>query len=250
MLARLHKRTQQFIVLTAALFLTAPVLGKDTLSLNFGVFSTENATSVVRRYMPTLQALERSMSVKLNRTVDIRMHIATERNQATLYLSAGDVDFASLSPDSYIASKASEAEVRILAAKNSKDSITLTPWVARAGMRDSVFMALKESMLELQSSKVLTSLNTIEFVQSHDSQYAHLIKQTDEVAALESLPNKNTVLQTEAIQPRVTEPALLAAKRAGVPIDILDQEISKDQKIRNEKNIYNVKKQTVPLTEE
>jgi ABC-type phosphate/phosphonate transport system substrate-binding protein len=168
----LHKRTSQLFALMAALTFVTPAIGKDTLALEFGVISTESSTSVVRKYMPTLKMLEQSMTAILDQTVDIRMKIVSEQKQGIHQLTQGYLDFASLNNGAYLISKLSTPDLRILAAQNAMDSNTLTPWVARSGLPDSIFMALRESLFNIRNSKVLTSLRAFEFVQGHDSQYA------------------------------------------------------------------------------
>ena len=211
--ARLHKRTYQFLTLVAALTVVTPAIAKDALTLNFGVFSNANPTAVVRTYMPALKELESSMSAMLDRTVDIRMHISKDQAQGVAYLNQGTVDFASLSNANYLKSKTSNPQIRILAARNAMDSTTLTPWVAKAGMHDSVFMALRESLFNLSNSNTLTSLRAFGFVQSNDSQYAPLrtrLKRASSIAYSSYLNGKKI--------PRTTisnsEPALLGAMKA------------------------------------
>lgn len=224
--ARLPKRTPKLLTLLAALLAVTPALGNETLSLNFGVFSTDDASSLVRRYMPTLKALETSMSTKLSRDVDIRMHISTNQNQGTSYLSRGQVDFASLMNESYLTSKQTNPDLRILAAQNAMDSITLTPWVARSGMHDSVFLALRESMFELKNSKVLTSLKAFGFVQSHDSQYATDTTEHKKYTAAiaRSISEDNATSSTK--YNGSLEPALLGAREAELPSNIEGRDIS------------------------
>jgi ABC-type phosphate/phosphonate transport system substrate-binding protein len=211
--ARLHKRTYQLLTLVAALTVVTPAIAKDALTLNFGVFSNANPTAVVRTYMPALKELESSMSAMLDRTVDIRMHISKDQAQGVAYLNQGTVDFASLSNANYLKSKTSNPQIRILAARNAMDSTTLTPWVAKAGMHDSVFMALRESLFNLRNSKALTSLRAFGFVQSDDSQYAHLktsLKRASSIAYSNYLNGKKiprTILSN-------SEPALLSAMKA------------------------------------
>lgn len=215
MLASLHKRIPKLFALITAFCLVSPASGEDTLTLNFGVYSTDNATLVVRKYMPALKMLEHSLSAKLDRTVDIRMHIAKTQKQAAQQLQEGYVDFASLSSDSYLESKSLNPKLRILAAENAMDSTVLTPWVARSGMHERDFHALRESMFGLKNTKVLTSLKAFGFVQSHDSQYATLRSQfkfttTGSYDAFLNVKNANSV---DAVS---KEPALLGAYEAGI----------------------------------
>ena len=218
MLAKLHKPTFQLFAFIAALAVVTPALGKDTLTLNFGVFSTNTPTSVVRKYMPALKELEQSMTAKLDRTVDIRMHISSAREQGAFYLNQGSVDFASLNNASYLKSKSSNPEVRILAAQNAMNSTTLTPWVARAGMHDSIFIALRESLFNIKNSKVLTGLKAFGFVQSHDSQYANYSSEPEHAAVLTKLKTLSA-RQINASRVSESEPALLGAMEAGVQLE-------------------------------
>jgi ABC-type phosphate/phosphonate transport system substrate-binding protein len=218
MLARLHKPTFQLLTLIAALTVVTPAIGKDTLTLNFGVFSTNNPTSVVRQYMPALKELEQSMTAKLDRTVDIRMHISSERGQGAFYLNQGNVDFASLNNESYLKSKSSNPKLRILAAQNAMNSTTLTPWVARAGMHDSIFMALRESLFNIKNSKVLTGLKAFGFVQSHDSQYA-IYSTEPEYAAVLATSKTLSARQIQASRVSKSEPTLLGVMQAGAQVE-------------------------------
>jgi len=227
--ARLHKRTFQLLTLIAAIAAVTPANGEDTftLSLNFGVFSPENSTAVVRRYMPTLKVLEQSMTAKLNRTVDIRMYIATEKDQGRTLLDQGNVDFASLDDTTYLASKLSNPDLRVIAAQNAINSSRLTPWVARAGMHDSIFIALRDSLFEIRNSKVLTSLQAFGFVQSHDSQYARYAREyktrhtstKKNHASIHPLSTMQHAIRTDTSDISTQEPALLGAREFEAPDD-------------------------------
>ena len=220
MLAATRKGIAQLLPLIAVLFCGTPASANETLVLNFGVFSNDSATTVVRSYMPTLKVLETSMEKILNRTVDIRMHIAAKPKQGSDQLIQGNVDFASLDTTSYITVKKSNPELRVLAGNNSMNSNVLTPWVARSGLHDSIFVALRESLFSVKNSKVLTSLKTFGFVQSHDAQYSD----SNDLASLDiQLNHKHEALDIPTRkQIAEPEPTILGAQ-------LLDVELEKNR---------------------
>lgn len=222
---RLHKRFSQLITLAAALIIVTPAYGKENLTLHFGVVSTDDLSAVVRKYMPALKVLEKSMTEKLDRTVDIRMQIVSEQEQGISHLSQSNVDFTALNNPSYLKAKLSNPDIRILAARNSMYSTTLTPWVARAGMQDSVFIALRASLLDISNSKILTNLRTFGFVQSHDSQYEKDIDNNKITLSVHKRSVKNKRLvnlsgkQVQAIEISKPEPVLSGASEALMNIE-------------------------------
>jgi len=227
MLARFYKRASKLLTLTAALIAVTPVFGKETLALNFGVSSSDDPTAVVRKYMPALKELEISMTKKLDQSVDIRMHIAAESTQGADYLDQGIVDFASLSNEQYMESKLSNPGLRILAGKNAMNSNQLTPWVARAGMQDSIFIALRESLFGVKNTNVLTSLRAFGFVQSHDAQYSNSI---NEHAAIQSTSKRGIVKQAQATKIPQLEPRLLGAMEASKDFETIRRQNAIERK--------------------
>jgi len=143
----------------------------QTINIDFGVHSDEDPTTVVRTYMPALKALERSMTTNLNAPVDIRMHIARDKSHGLDLLINRDVDFKAVDTEDFLEMRDSGIDLRVIAAQNAKNSNTLSPWVARAGLDDSIYDALKESLLSFKDRNVLSKLNLLGFVQSSTSQY-------------------------------------------------------------------------------
>jgi len=144
---------------------------KQPVLINFGVYSDARATSVVRTYMPALKSLERSMTIKLGAPVDIRMHIAQDKEQGLDHLINRDVDFTAVDTQDFLEMKESGIDLRILVAQNKTNTNRLSPLVTRAGLDDRVHDALKDSLLNLDNKKILSRLHLFGFVQSNESQY-------------------------------------------------------------------------------
>jgi len=115
------------IRLTVMGFTLSMVLGglqntfaEDRVRLNFGVYSSNKPTAMVRTFKPILNALETSMAEKLGTDVDIRMQIAKDYEQGIADLTNGKVDFSRFGPASYIEAKRENKHLEILAMENVK----------------------------------------------------------------------------------------------------------------------------------
>jgi len=87
----------------------------EALRLNFGVYSSNKPSAMVRIFKPALNELEARMSEKLGREVDIRMQIAKDYDQGISHLTTGKVDFSRFGPASYIEAKKMNEGIEILA---------------------------------------------------------------------------------------------------------------------------------------
>lgn len=108
--------------LLAATLLASHVHAADAIRLNFGVYSSNKPSAMVRIFKPTLQALESRMTDKLGREVDIRMQIAKSYDKGISDLTNGKVDFSRFGPASYTEAKKMNDGLRILAMENYKSS--------------------------------------------------------------------------------------------------------------------------------
>ncbi len=97
------------------------VMADEALRLNFGVYSSNKPSAMVKIFKPTLKELESRMSEKLGREVDIRMQIAKDYEQGISDLTSGKVDFSRFGPASYLEAKAMNKEIKI-AAMESKNA--------------------------------------------------------------------------------------------------------------------------------
>ena len=105
----------------AALTMSYSATAEDPIRLNFGVYSSNKPSAMVRIFKPALQELENRMSSKLQRTVDIRMQIAKDYDQGISHLTTGKVDFSRFGPSSYIEAKRMNNDIQI-AGVESKNS--------------------------------------------------------------------------------------------------------------------------------
>jgi len=95
---------------------------ENPIRLNFGVYSSNKPSAMVRLFKPTLNALESRMSEHLGREVDIRMQIAKDYDQGISDLTGGRVDFSRFGPASYIEAKRKNDAIRILGMENKKNA--------------------------------------------------------------------------------------------------------------------------------
>ncbi len=95
---------------------------EDGVRLNFGVYSSNKPTAMVRTFKPILNSLESSMSEKLGRSVDIRMQIAKDYDQGMTDLINGKVDFSRFGPASYIQAKKENSSLQLVAMESKKKS--------------------------------------------------------------------------------------------------------------------------------
>jgi len=189
---------------------------KQPVQINFGVYSDDQATSVVRTYMPALKSLERSMTIKLGTPVDIRMHIASDHKQGLDHLINQEVDFKALDTQDYLEMKQTGVDLRILVSQNTVHTNLLSPWVTRAGLDGDIHEALKDSLLNLQNRKILSGMEILGFVQSHESQFTEK-NQTNSVANNLSEPVKSGLTNPMKVSKKNTltaQPPILGAAQS------------------------------------
>ncbi len=113
----------------AAPVLTAPALAADAavadpgpVHLDFGVYSSNKPSAMVRTFKPTLNRLEELMGERLGREVDIRMRIARDYDEGISDLTEGRVDFSHFGPSSYVEAKRMNPALDILAMESVERS--------------------------------------------------------------------------------------------------------------------------------
>ena len=94
----------------------------DTLRLNFGVYSSNKPSAMVKVFRPILKELEVSMSEQLGRDVDIRMQIAKDYDKGISDLVTGGVDFSYFGPASYVEAKRMNRNINIIAVEKRNNS--------------------------------------------------------------------------------------------------------------------------------
>ncbi len=92
---------------------------KSDIELNFGVYTSDKPTSMVKMFRPILNHLEESISKKLNDTVTIHLQVSNSYESGIQSLVSGKVDFSRMGPASYIISKKRNNNIQLLAMENN-----------------------------------------------------------------------------------------------------------------------------------
>lgn len=122
MIVTLLKKCCPIISLAIILGLSSTVQAEEKLRLNFGVYSSNKPSAMVKVFRPVLKQLETSMSARLGREVDIRMQIAKDYDQGISHLVNGRVDFSHFGPASYVEAKRMNKNISIIAVENKLNS--------------------------------------------------------------------------------------------------------------------------------
>lgn len=111
-------RTSVLLIGLLISLVSTTTMAQETIRLNFGVYSSNKPSTMVRVYRPILKELEKNMTRRLGRTVDIRMQIARDYDQGLAHLTSGRVDFSAFGPASYVEAKRTDAGLSILAVES------------------------------------------------------------------------------------------------------------------------------------
>ncbi|ASJ70171.1 PhnD/SsuA/transferrin family substrate-binding protein [Granulosicoccus antarcticus] len=101
---------------------SSAAIAEGTVRLNFGVYSSNKPSAMVKVYRPILRELEENMTRRLGQEVDIRMQIAKDYDQGISHLINGRVDFSAFGPASYLEAKRMNKDISILAIENVNNS--------------------------------------------------------------------------------------------------------------------------------
>jgi len=103
------------LILTAMILFMDPVPAYAETKLTFGVYTSDKPSTMVKKFRPVLNALERSLSTQLGETVSIRLQVASSYEKGINQLATGAVDFSRLGPASYILAKDKNPMIELLA---------------------------------------------------------------------------------------------------------------------------------------
>jgi phosphonate transport system substrate-binding protein len=85
------------------------------LRLDFGVYPSDRATVMYRKFTPILEAIRIPLENQLNRDVDIHLKIFRDYDAGIEALAKGEVDFVRFGPASYILAEQKNTEIKLLA---------------------------------------------------------------------------------------------------------------------------------------
>lgn len=96
----------------------------ETVAIRFGVYQTDKATELYRKFQPMLEMIEQAVALRLEQPVDIQLRIFKTYEAGLDALVGGDVDFVRFGPASYLLAHSREPNIELLAkeSKNGKST--------------------------------------------------------------------------------------------------------------------------------
>lgn len=92
------------------------------VTLNFGLYTSDKPTVIIKKFQPITNFLESALTEKLNEPVQIRIQVASSYEKGIHRLVAGEVDFSRFGPASYVEVKHRDPGIRIIAIESKKGS--------------------------------------------------------------------------------------------------------------------------------
>ncbi len=106
----------RFIVLLLTLAFATKSHGQsEPLQLEFGVYPSDRATVMYRKFSPIIEAIRVPLENQLDREVDIHMTIFEDYESGIKALANGEVDFVRFGPSSYILAEKLNPNIKLLA---------------------------------------------------------------------------------------------------------------------------------------
>jgi phosphonate transport system substrate-binding protein len=90
--------------------------------LNFGLYTSDKPSAMIRQFRPVLDELENDVSAKLGKDVKIRIQVASSYELGMENLVQGRVDFARFGPASYVSAKKMNPGLRVIAMEHKRGS--------------------------------------------------------------------------------------------------------------------------------
>jgi phosphonate transport system substrate-binding protein len=120
---KIKKFNFKFYVLSslvfASLLLISPML-KAEVQLNFGVYTSDKPSEMVKAFRPILNVIEQGLSERMGDQVTVKLQIAKNYEEGINDLISGKVDFARFGPASYILAKQEDPEIKVIAIESKK----------------------------------------------------------------------------------------------------------------------------------
>jgi len=92
----------------------------DPVQLSFGLYQSDKATVMYRKFMPMLEAVQDDAGKILGRDVEVELRIFRTYEEGIEALATGKVDFVRFGPASYVLSKRSNKNIQLLAMEQKK----------------------------------------------------------------------------------------------------------------------------------
>ena len=93
---------------------------QDSISLTLGIYQSDKATVMHRKFKPILNYLETHLTDKLNQPVKFGMRIFKGYDEANDAIVRGHVDFVRFGPASYVQAKSRNADIELIVMEKRK----------------------------------------------------------------------------------------------------------------------------------
>lgn len=117
---KLCKHSVQLITVLLLCHFPVQLLASEKLMLSFGLYASDKPTTLVKKFRPILNQLEKDLSSSMKKEVSIKISIAKTYQAGIDNLVKGKVDFVRFGPASYIIAKQKNNDIRLLAMETKK----------------------------------------------------------------------------------------------------------------------------------
>ncbi len=114
----------------------APLPGSADIKLDFGVYTSDKPTVMVKMFRPILNVLESELTKTLGEPTSISLQVASNYEKGIDNIASGRVDFARLGPASYVAAKHHSPNLGLLAMENVKGQKSFSGVICVKGKSD------------------------------------------------------------------------------------------------------------------
>ncbi|MDH5182006.1 MAG: phosphate/phosphite/phosphonate ABC transporter substrate-binding protein [Gammaproteobacteria bacterium] len=87
----------------------------ESIQLAFGLYASDKPTTLVQKFRPILNKLEKDLSGELHKEVKIKLSISKTYEEGIEQLISGKVDFARFGPASYVMARNRNPDIHLLA---------------------------------------------------------------------------------------------------------------------------------------
>ncbi len=172
------------------------------LRLTFGVYPSERATVIYRKFSPIIDEIRAPIESQLGREVDIHLTIFKDYESGITALAKGEVDFVRFGPSSYILAEQRNPDIQLLAMELRKgmkrfngliiahkdSNITNIKDIKGKsfafGNENSTIGRFLSQALLLENGINAESLQSYEFLERHDEVAKAIMTKTHDVGAL------------------------------------------------------------------
>lgn len=104
--------------------LLVPIEVHAVINLTFGIYATDRASTMFKKFKPVLNELEVNLAKETGETVKIKLVISKSYDQGVAMLQNGEIDFARFGPASYVNAKTNVPGISVLAIESKKGKKT------------------------------------------------------------------------------------------------------------------------------